>query len=61
MIDADYADNQVLLINTPAQVEFTLHTLEQAASSISLYMNANKTDYIYFKQKEAISSLMTSL
>ena len=31
MIDADYADDLVLLTNTPAQAEYLLHSLKQAA------------------------------
>ena len=42
MIDADYANDQVLLANTPPQAEFLLHCPEQAAKGIGLYMNANK-------------------
>ena len=40
MTDADYADDLVLLANTPAQSESQLHSVEQA---VGLYMNANKT------------------
>ena len=36
-IDADYADNQALLTNTPAQAEELLHCLEQATRGIGLY------------------------
>ena len=54
--DADYTDNLVLLVNTPAQVKYPQHSLEQAAENIGLYVNANKTEYLCFKQKEAIST-----
>ena len=39
--DADYTDDRALLANTPAQVESLLHSLEQAAGSICLYVNAD--------------------
>ena len=45
--DADYIVDLVLLTNTPANSESLLHSLEQAARSIC--MNANKTEFIYFK------------
>ena len=41
IIDADYVDDQALLTNTPTQAESLLHSLEQAAWSSGLYMNAN--------------------
>ena len=40
MTDIDHADDLVLLANRPAQAESLLHSLEQAARSICLYMNA---------------------
>ena len=52
MTDADYADDLALLTNTPAQAESLLHNLKQAAGGIGLRVNANKTEYMYFKQKE---------
>ena len=55
MTDADYIDDLALLRNTPVQAGFLLHSLEQAARSIGLYVNANKTKFMYFRQKEAIS------
>ena len=54
--NTDYADDQALLTNPPAQAESLLHSLEQAPEAIGLYMNANKTEHIYFKQKGAIST-----
>ena len=54
--DADYTDDLVLLTNTPAQVKSLLHNLEQPARGIDLYVNANKTKLMCFKQ-EAISTL----
>ena len=49
-MDADYADDIVLLANTPAQAETLVHSLEQAAAGIGLYVNADKTEYMYFNQ-----------
>ena len=40
-----YADDIALLAITPSQVESQLLSLEQAAGDISLYVNANKTEY----------------
>ena len=44
--DADYADDIAILANTPDQAETLLHSLERAAASIGLYVNAHKTEYI---------------
>ena len=49
--DADYADNTVLLANTPTQAESLLDKLEQAAGCIGFYVNADKTEYMCFNQK----------
>ena len=46
-----------LLANTHAQAKSLLHSLEQTAESIGLYVNANKTEFMYFKRKGAISTL----
>ena len=56
MTDANYADDLTLLASTPTQVESLLNGQEQA-ESIDLYVNANKTVYIRFKQKGLISTL----
>ena len=42
MTDADNADDQALLANTPAQAESLLHSLKQAARCTGLYVNTNK-------------------
>ena len=47
----------VLLANTPPQPESLLHSLEQTASGIGLHLNADKTVYMFFDQKEHISTL----
>ena len=43
--DADYADDTVILVNTPAQTESLLYSLEWAAGGIGLHVNADKTEY----------------
>ena len=55
--DADYADDIVILVNTPNQAETRLHSSEQAAAGIGLYVNAHKTEYMCFNQTGNISTL----
>ena len=55
--DADYADDIALLANTPNKAETLLHSLEQAAASIGLHLNANKTEYMCYNQTGDISTL----
>ena len=55
--DADYADDIVLLANTPSQAETLLNGLERAAGSIGLHVNADKTEYKCFNQRGDISTL----
>ena len=55
--DADDADDIALLANTPAQAETQLHSLERAAASIDLNVNADKTEYMYFNQRGDNSAL----
>ena len=55
--NTDYADDIVLLANTPAQAESLLHSLEWAASGIGLQVNTDKTKYMCFNQKSDISTL----
>ena len=55
--DADYADDIAILANTPNQAETLLHSLERAAASIGLYVNAHKTDYMCYNQTGDISTL----
>ena len=52
--DANYA---AILANTPNQAETLLHSLEQAATGIGLYVNAYKTEYMCFNQTGDISTL----
>ena len=55
--DADYADDIAILANTPDQAETVLHSLEREAAGIGLYVNAHKTEYMYYNQKGDISTL----
>ena len=55
--DEDYADDLVLFAITPTQAEFLLYRLEQTAEGIGLYVNANKTEFMYIKPEGAISAL----
>ena len=55
--DADYTNELALIANTFTQAESLLHSLDQAARGIVLYTNINKTEFVYFKQNGAISTL----
>ena len=55
--DTDYADDIVLLANTPNQAETLLHSLERTATGIGLHVNARKTKYMYYNQTGDISTL----
>ena len=55
--DADYADDIAILANTPNQAETLLHSLERAAASIGLHVNAHKTEYMCYNQTGDISTL----
>ena len=55
--DADYADDITILANTPDQAETLLHSLERAAASIGLHVNAHKTEYMCYNQTGDISTL----
>ena len=55
--DTDYADDIVLLANTPAQAETLLHSLEWAAAGIGLHVSADKTEYMCFNQRGEIYTL----
>ena len=52
MTDADYADDLALSANTSALDESLLHSLEQAARGVSLYMNADKKKEFVLNTKE---------
>ena len=48
MTDADYADDLLLLINTPPPAEFLLHSQVQEAADIGLYVDTDqKQTYIF--------------
>ena len=55
--DADYTDDIAILANTPDQAETLLHSLERAAASIGLHVNAHKTEYMCYNQTGDISTL----
>ena len=55
--DVDYADDKVMLANTPNQAETLLHSLEQAVAGIGPHVNAHKTEYMCFNQTGDISTL----
>ena len=55
--DADYADDIAILANTPDQAETLLHSLERAAASIGLHVNAHKTEYMCYNHTGDISTL----
>ena len=55
MIDADYAVE--LLVNTSTQIESQLRSLVQAAGGIGFNQNANKTEFMCYKQEGTISTL----
>ena len=55
--DAEYADDLAILVNTPAQAETLLHSLERAAAGIGLLVNAHKTEYMCLNQTGDISTL----
>ena len=55
--DADYADDIAILANTPDQAETLLHSLERAAASIGLHVNAHKMEYMCYNQTGDISTL----
>ena len=60
IVDWDYADDIALLANTLAWAESLLHSLERAAASIGLRVNADKTEYMCFNQRGDISILKNS-
>ena len=53
----NYADDLALLANTPTQAESLLYSLKQAAGSIGLCVNVNKTEYLWIKLEGVISIL----
>ena len=55
--NTDFADDIVLLANTPVQAETLLHSLEWAAGGMGFHINTDKTEYICFNQRGDISTL----
>ena len=55
--NSDDADDIALLANTPAQAESLLHSLERSAGGIGLHVNADKTEFMCFDQRDDISTL----
>ena len=55
--DMDYANYIALLANTPAQAKTLQHSLEWAAGGIGIHVNADKTEYMCFDQRENTSTL----
>ena len=51
----------VILVNTSAQAETLLYSLERAAAGFGLHINAHKTEYICFNQTGDISTNGSSL
>ena len=47
----------MFLANSPIQAESLLHSLEQTAGGIGLHVNTDKTEYIYFNQRDDIFTL----
>ena len=56
IMDADNADDIALLAYIPAQAESLLLSLERAAGGIGFYVNADKTEFMYFNKKCDIST-----
>ena len=50
IVDTDYADDIALLAKAPTQAETLVHSLEWAAADIGLHVNADKTEYLCFKE-----------
>ena len=57
MTDADCADDLALLSNSFAKSEFLLKSVVQAVIGITLDVNADKTEFMCFKQEIAITFL----
>ena len=55
--NADYANKIALLANAPNQAKSLLHSLEGAAGGIGFHVNANKTEYMCFNQRDDIFTL----
>ena len=56
-MDTDYADDIVLLANTPTQSQSLQHSLEWAAGGKGFHVNAEKKRVHVFNQRGDISKL----
>ena len=56
MTVTDHADDLELFANTPDKAESQLRGVEKVLRTY-IYVNANKTDFIYFKLEGAITTL----
>ena len=56
IMTADYIDDLALLANILGETKSLLHSLEQAARCISLYMNSDELEFTCLKQDSAIST-----
>ena len=52
IMDQDDRDDIAFLANTIALAESMLYRLEKGAAGIVFHINADKTEYIYFNQKQ---------
>ena len=59
--DADNTDDKALLANSPIRARSLLHNLVLSAVGIGFYVNADKTEYMYFHQIGYISILTGGL
>ena len=55
--DANYANVIAFLANKPTQTEFLLLSLQRVTDGIGLHVNADKTENIFFNQRDYISKL----
>ena len=49
--DLQYVDDIALLINTSAQAESLLQSLERVATGVDLHVNAHKTEYMCINRR----------
>ena len=60
IVDAHYADDIALLADVPAQAKTLVHSLERVAASISLHVNAHKTEYMCLNERGDMYTLKRS-
>ena len=54
MTNTDYAYDLAFVANTPAKADSLRYSLEQETEGIDIYVSANKTEFICFRQEGAI-------